>query len=383
MQGGTDWMGGVEYIKNIVFALSSLPIQVKNTFEIVLICDKDLDEDLYSSIASEISTIIYINKLNKLQKIQSRLDKIIFNEYYSHIIISLQSSLTSKLDFLYPHFSLRYTDCNSVPWIPDFQHKYLSSFFSKKDIIIRDKYFSYLASNASTIVVSSKSAKQDFHQFYPKSKSELIVLSFTTSPLESWYMDDPSVVQQKYDLPSKFVLVSNQFWQHKNHKIIFQAANLLLQQGITIQIVCTGRIHDARNPLYGEQLIKMIEELGLSEQVYLLGLIPKADQVQLIRLSLAMVQPSLFEGWSTVVEDARCFGKQIALSNIPVHLEQNPPGSKFFDPDKPEDLADILHQWWNESTCGYNREKETTANEENLSKIQSFGYKFLEIARQH
>ena len=34
MQGGRNWIGGAEYIKNIIFALSSLPHEVRSTFEI-------------------------------------------------------------------------------------------------------------------------------------------------------------------------------------------------------------------------------------------------------------------------------------------------------------------------------------------------------------
>ena len=384
MQGGSGWMGGVEYIKNIVFALASLPIEIKKTFEIVLICSKEIDPALYDSIIPEISDISYVDSLNTFQKISAKLEMFIFSEYNNHFLLirHLRKSSIRKLDFLYPYFSLRNTDYTGAIWIPDFQHKYLPSFFSKKDIIFRDRYFSYLANNASTIVVSSESAKKDFQKFYPESKSELKILSFTTFPLENWYMENSSNLLLKYNLPSRFLLVSNQFWQHKNHKVIFNAASILKEKGITLNIVCTGNLHDIRNLAYSEQVQKMIKDLGLSEQVYLLGLIPKIDQIQLVRSALAIIQPSLFEGWSTVVEDARCFGKRIALSNIPVHLEQNPPKSKFFDPDKPKDLAEILLQWWNEIQSGYDQEHETIAYGESLSKAQSFGYKFLELAKQ-
>ncbi len=43
MQGGRGWIGGTEYIKNIVSALASLPTEVRSTFELCLICSKSLD----------------------------------------------------------------------------------------------------------------------------------------------------------------------------------------------------------------------------------------------------------------------------------------------------------------------------------------------------
>lgn len=382
MQGEANWIGGVEYIKNIIFALATLPTEVKSTFEIILICHEELDGNLYNSVVTEVSEVIYISKSNKFQRLQEELAKFIFNDYSSALIRCLSKSSIGGFDFLYPYFSLRYITYTGFPWIPDFQHKYLPLFFSKQTIAKLDKYFDYLSSNAQNIVVSSQSAKQDFERFYPHSKSELTVLSFATFPLEDWYTDDSEKVLQKYNLPSKFFLVSNQFWQHKNHIIVFESMSILKEKGIEINLICTGRIQDWRNLLYTEKLIKKIDNLGLSDKIHLLGLIPKVDQIQLVRQSLAMIQPSLFEGWSTVVEDARCFGKQIALSNIPVHLEQNPPRAKFFNPEQPQELADILHQWWSETKCGYDKDTELAAYQENRSRIQALGYQFLGLAQK-
>ena len=54
------------------------------------------------------------------------------------------------------------------------------------------------------------------------------------------------------------------------------------------------------------------------------------------------MQPSLFEGWSTVVEDAKCLNKFIFLSDLPVHREQNPANVCFFDPYDEDALTDKL-----------------------------------------
>ena len=49
----------------------------------------------------------------------------------------------------------------------------------------------------------------------------------------------------------------------------------------------------------------------MSEQTLLLGLIPRRYQVEVFRNSTAIVQPSKFEGWSTIVEDTRAIGRPI------------------------------------------------------------------------
>jgi glycosyltransferase involved in cell wall biosynthesis len=60
--------------------------------------------------------------------------------------------------------------------------------------------------------------------------------------------------------------------------------------------------------------------------------------------SIAVINPSLFEGWSTSVEEAKVLNLNIILSHIPVHLEQNPQHGIFFPPHDPNKLADILYE---------------------------------------
>ena len=100
-----------------------------------------------------------------------------------------------------------------------------------------------------------------------------------------------------------------------------------------------------------------------------------------MRHSLAVIQPSLFEGWSTVVEDARCLGKKMSLSDFPVHLEQNPPGSVFFERNSPQELANLIGEWWEKLPARVNLEEESLAQQRNKEDVKKFGYRFLEIAR--
>ena len=381
MQGGTNWIGGIEYIKNIVFALSMLPPEVKAKFEIYLICDPDLDTDLYRSILEHIRAIFYLKSNNVLTKIRSTIQRIVAQENHPRVVKFLKQNALTEIDFLYPYFSVRYNPYPSAAWIPDFQHKYLPANFTSIDIIERNQLFQRFAKHAPQLVVSSESAKLDLFKFFPESLNRKVqVLSFAAFPLASWYINQPEEIIKKYNLPSKYFLVSNQFWQHKNHDVVFRAMKVLRDRDIQIDIVFTGKLDDFRDPHYIKHIYKTIDEFQLTERVHLLGLIPKIDQVQLIRTCLAMIQPSLFEGWSTVVEDARCFGKRIALSDLPVHLEQNPPDALFFARSEPAQLAEILEQWWHQLESGVNLSGEAIARENNYLRIQSFAHQFLAIA---
>jgi glycosyltransferase involved in cell wall biosynthesis len=186
-------------------------------------------------------------------------------------------------------------------------------------------------------------------------------------------------VQKKYHLQDRFFLVSNQFWQHKNHLIIFESLKLLKEKSFNPVVVCTGQLLDDRAPNYCNLILKAINEGELHGQVYLLGLIPKSDQIALMRRCIAVIQPSLFEGWSTLVENARALGKTVILSDIPVHLEQNPPYSRFFKQNDPGDLASLMADIWDSGSPGPDHNNEENAKLENRAMMVEFGRQFISI----
>jgi glycosyltransferase involved in cell wall biosynthesis len=145
-------------------------------------------------------------------------------------------------------------------------------------------------------------------------------------------------------LPLQWFYLPNQFWAHKNHGIVIDALNLLKKQGVHPTIVCTGTTADHRSPHYFGQIQKKIADYHLQDQFIILGLIPYAEVAALAKYSLAMINPSFFEGWSTSVEEAKSLGKRIILSHLPVHLEQAPQKAHYFDPKNAKELAEIMLQ---------------------------------------
>jgi glycosyltransferase involved in cell wall biosynthesis len=182
-------------------------------------------------------------------------------------------------------------------------------------------------------------------------------------------------------LPRRFVYLPNQFWAHKNHKVVVQALALAKAQGSQVTVVCTGSAWDHRNPWYFSELLATISELGLRDNLILLGFIPHAHLFQLMRQSLAVLQPSLFEGWSTTVEEAKSVGKSVILSDIPVHREQNPPQVTFFDPRDPKVLADCLVKVFDQKRPGPDHELEASARASWPLRAMDFGRAFVEIVQ--
>ena len=96
------------------------------------------------------------------------------------------------------------------------------------------------------------------------------------------------------------------------------------------------------NKEHFKSLFKKIENLGLNNYFNYLGMIPRADVSRLIYKSKAVINPSLFEGWNTSVEEAKIFKKQIILSDISIHREQMSKNCFLFKKSSPKQLAKVI-----------------------------------------
>lgn len=382
MQGGTGWMGGSEYIKNLAQAVTAAAREDGTAVALTLITGHPLDERMQSELGIE-----------KVVQLPPRRRGLLSRWLRTGDRAFAGAVRESGIDFLYPltydnehnvgaSFPLRGLEATRwAGWIPDFQHRHLPELFSEAEIIKRDRGIAALARDAATIVFSSEASAADYRRFCPGARARAEVLRFCTAPVSEWIAGDPSGAQAAYHLPDRFFLISNQLWKHKNHLLVLDALALLATRGSRPHVVCTGQPADFRDKNFVNVVLQRIHEHGLGAQVALLGLVARATQIQLMRRAVAVIQPSLCEGWSTVVEDARLLGKTVVLSDLEVHREQNPPGARFFDRTSAESLAAALAEAWENELPGPDRTREAQATATAREAQLQFGRRFLEIAR--
>ena len=255
--------------------------------------------------------------------------------------------------------SARCDGMHNIGWIPDFQHKYLPDFFTREEVQARDRSFALLAEKMDTVLLSSQTAKEDFIQSYPNYAGKARVLRFVPA-IDFSARGKRDEVRKKYALPDKFFFLPNQYWVHKNHKIVLEALRILKEQGKVVHVVSTGNTKDYRNPGYFAVLQDWIRQHDIGDRYIILGMVPYADVQSLAEAAWAYINPSLFEGWSTTVEEAKYRGKAILLSDLKVHREQAPKKGVYFDPMDPDELADKMWNIWNRDDM---EEEEITALE--------------------
>lgn len=227
----------------------------------------------------------------------------------------------------------------SISWLTDFQHVHLPHFFQPRELKDRDVQFSKILARADRVIVSSHDAHSDLRQFSPVNAKKARVLQFCAVQAAVLSQDNDDV-ERIYGIKAPFFYLPNQFWAHKNHLVAIEALAAQRKHWPDVQIICSGALTDYRNPKHIENLKQRIAELGLQDHFKLLGLIPYQHIAKLIVRSVAVINPSYFEGWSTTVEEAKSLGAPLLLSDIKVHREQcTDKDALFFDPDDSNSLT--------------------------------------------
>lgn len=336
----SGWTGGVYYLLNLVQALNLLPDSSKPKL-VIIYWDDESKANIKALNYPYIRFVHFrfnlpkfkrgINKLSLLLLQKKIIDDTYFNKQLAQYIFP--NPIEDKFKYI-PH---------KLYWIPDFQEKYLPHFFSSEEVTKREKQLEYLSCGNKNIVFSSKDALSDLNKFFPNSNAKTFVLPFAvTHPVVN--ILNTEEVLNKYQLNKIFFLAPNQFWQHKNHETVIKAVELLLKKGIEVQVVFTGKENDYRDPTYPSYIRNLILEKGLQKNILMLGFISREHLVLLIQKAIAIIQPSLFEGWSTVVEDAKAQNKIVIASNIAVHKEQLKDAGIYFSPKNEEELAEKISE---------------------------------------
>jgi glycosyltransferase involved in cell wall biosynthesis len=286
-----------------------------------------------------------------------------------------------RCDVLFPAISPPMVPVNArvIGWIADFQHRHYPNFFSADELRFRDHLFSFLSATCDRIACSSNDVAADFERFCHADNSKTFVLRFTAQPPGDVFAASGASVLDRFGIKSPYVYLPYQFWIHKNHRMVFESWKRLRDSGHRYCLVCTGASNDSRFPRYFEELTKYLEANGLTEMVKILGLVDRNDQWQLYRNAKLILQPSLFEGWSTSVEESRSLGKPVLLSDIPVHREQADAWGHFFDPQDSEALARQLIELWPQLPDGLDLDAETKAISANAARVESFGRALVQL----
>lgn len=343
------WIGGTYYIINIINSFELLPEQTKPTIDLYVKNTNAIEEFKKLIFYTNLNFIIINNNVSLLKKINYKI-----KEHFPFLNIP-------KYDFIFPDPNLSIFPegiKNGIYWIPDFQDIYLPKYFQEDELKNRKKYRESIISTKNPIVLSSFDALNTFKKLYPNAIDRVKVIPFAVSNYQK-KLKTKAEIQSEFEIKQNYFICPNQLWAHKNHIVLLKS---ILLSATKPYIVFTGKLTDNRGEAHIKLLLEFIDEHNLHNHIKFLGFIDRIDLLSLIKNAIAVVQPSLFEGWSTVIEDAKSLNKMIVASNISVHqeqLENYPIKHEFFNPHDASDLAEklLMINDYNREDASYNYKK--------------------------
>lgn len=331
----SPWIGGIYYRKNIIHMLLENE-DITKKYEIALLVNERYAE-IFEVFLPEIKLIRCKDDIGVA----------------GAILRSITCCMKYKVRYVFPlrpFGFLRMFGITPVSWIADLQHCHYPDFFDQEEIDKRNADFRQIARADAPLVLSSNDALKDFRTYFSSDRKNVFVVHFTSyiedelKGLEK--LDEDALLDRSGLKKGRYVAICNQFWKHKDHLVVLKAIKQLVQEEAIsgMSFVFTGELSDRRDPAYIEQVRAMLDEPMIADAVKVLGFIDRTTQLCIMKNASFLIQPSLFEGWGTVVEDGKILNKRMILSDIDVHLEQKDDHCMLFKKNNPEALADAIKE---------------------------------------
>lgn len=329
------WLGGISYFRNLLGALVALP---ERRIEPVIFAGQQTDAAVlrqFPDLQIVRSSALDAQALPwQMRRVATRL--IGRDIGLERLLRRHGVSVLSHQGFFGPLGKVAV-----LGWLPDFQEHHLPQFFSAAQLRARTRKRVLFCRASSRVLLSSHDARADLQSLDSSSAANAVVLQFVADAVA------PSVqvrreVAQRLKIDRPYFHLPNQFWSHKNHRIVVDALQLLKSRGMDALVIATGNTSDHRQPGQFGELMAHVEAAGVTDRFLAVGAVSYQDVVALMAGAVAVINPSRFEGWSTTVEEAKSLGKRVLLSDLRVHREQAPSRGSYFAPDDAETLAKLM-----------------------------------------
>jgi len=241
-----------------------------------------------------------------------------------------------------PEFKLR---TPAVLTFFDMQEEFLPAFFTWRARRARAAAHRAAVGKAEQVVVPSRFTGECLRARYgtPAAKIHHVPVGVADAFAPAGEADEGGRVRARYGIPFQdFVLYPANPWAHKNHERLFAALRGLHQDGLSMPIVCTGRLAGE-----GRDVAALARSAGLPPDLLRdAGFVAADDMPALYRAARALVFPSLFEGFGMPVLEAMACGCPVACARIPALLEVGGQAVRTFDPLSVGEMAAALREVW-------------------------------------
>lgn len=199
---------------------------------------------------------------------------------------------------------------------------------------------------ASVIATVSEYSKSQIVERFSLPNARLRVISEAAQPvfkvMASGVDRDGALSRYGLCAGEKFLLYVGGISPHKNLSTLVDAFREVRDSSSSVKLVLVGDYKD--DPFYSAYpaLCSQIDALKLNGSVVFTGFVPDADLVHLYNAAVALVFPSMDEGFGLPAVEAMSCGTPVAASNCGSLPEVLGDAGIFFDPMSARDIASVV-----------------------------------------
>jgi glycosyltransferase involved in cell wall biosynthesis len=229
--------------------------------------------------------------------------------------------------------TLSYTDLKTCPYpvvltIWDMIHERFIQHKASDRSQIQEKHQAIQA--AQRILCISENTKRDLLELYPIPE-ERICVTYLASEIDHRHSHGPEPVPER----PYFLHVGARYRSYKNFDTLLQALVPVVAKYPDVLLVLVG-------PPLDDSEKSQIAGLKLTDHITHYGYAPDAHLAKLYRCSLALVYPSLYEGFGIPPLEAMACGTVVVASNCSSIPEVVGKAGLLFDPTSPDELTTQL-----------------------------------------
>ena len=230
----------------------------------------------------------------------------------------------------------------TVSIVHDLQYLYYPQFFSMEEQFERERNFRQAVSLADTIICVSSYVRETVLE---KSEATPDRVGFIHTRLAARLPEpDPDTLGRLGLDKNGYLFYPANAWAHKNHRMLFTAFGMFRagNPDSKLKLVLTGAMNDAMRALQNEAGL-----MGLSESILFAGFKSEPEFAAILENCLALIFPSLYEGFGMPVLEAMAHGKPVLCSAATSLPEIAGDAALFFDPNKPDDIKNAIERLLN------------------------------------
>jgi glycosyltransferase involved in cell wall biosynthesis len=195
--------------------------------------------------------------------------------------------------------------------------------------------------NAGRVLCVSRSTRDDIVRTFKTSKEKIEVTHLGAMELPPEVFSDERVAAARAfaGLSRPYLLYTGNHSPHKNLRLLLGMLRKLKDRGVELDMVITGK-KDRHTP----QIERLAADLGVADRTRFLGFVPDEHLFPLYRGALALIFPSLYEGFGLPPLEAFACGTPVVASNVSSIPEVLGDGAVLLDPRDEEGFVNAVEK---------------------------------------